>query len=563
MRTASATTPLPIVCHPVLDQVQMDKYKLYKEKTILVKQLKKQQRRQEQSLELVNNMEPRQRVKRVAAGVGTMDGMMEVMGEKIVQKILSEVNTLLEVSLGGPPSEGKVNTKDVRQMSESSSFKERLAPDPLGKEPVPSLASLKDLMEQRSVHMERIVEAKKTLEQYITEMVATENTLFHMEHTKENTELTAGLELSWRSLELTIGNLQESIAKLESEAKSVSNALLMMKSKLMKEGSSVSNDGNVSKVESHNSVKQKIGKVVEDPNLPSMIYEQTETTTEVSAVTAANEGIGDVVEDLGGNIKIIVNKMSTDEVSEAEFDNIQTDKIVDKLEGLIRNKLTKHGLAASGRAFEVKIIATKLPEGGDDDDGVEQQLSSMVHTMMTGNVEGYEAIDQMRLDEISYGFSWSEEKLKEVETKIGMMEQGGANADLVDKRYATHQDDDSKIFLDDIVAEELRQSKEIDPIPRSGITVADNSDEKENDYSLSETTDTMEPFHDEEVKESAGGTADFLAELFGDMIAEFMHEQSTLEPSDDNVVDINLDDDAELIFYLDEENEEFDDESLE
>ena len=77
-----------------------------------------------------------------------------------------------------------------------------------------------------------------------------------------------------------------------------------------------------------------------------------------------------------------------------------------------------------------------------------------------------------------------------------MMEQGGANADLVDKRYATHQDDDSKIFLDDIVAEELRQSKEIDPIPRSGITVADNSDEKENDYSLSETTDTMELFYD-------------------------------------------------------------------
>ena len=63
----------PSAYHPVLDQVQMDKYELYKEKTILARQLKQQQRRKEQSLELANNMEPRQRVKRVAAGVGTMD----------------------------------------------------------------------------------------------------------------------------------------------------------------------------------------------------------------------------------------------------------------------------------------------------------------------------------------------------------------------------------------------------------------------------------------------------------------------------------------------------------
>ena len=47
MRTASATTPLPIVCHPVLDQVQMDRYELYKEKTILARQLKQRQRRKE------------------------------------------------------------------------------------------------------------------------------------------------------------------------------------------------------------------------------------------------------------------------------------------------------------------------------------------------------------------------------------------------------------------------------------------------------------------------------------------------------------------------------------
>ena len=62
MRTAEGTTPLPIVCHPVLDQDQMDKYKLFKERSKMARQLKKQQRRQEQSLQLVKQMGPRKRV---------------------------------------------------------------------------------------------------------------------------------------------------------------------------------------------------------------------------------------------------------------------------------------------------------------------------------------------------------------------------------------------------------------------------------------------------------------------------------------------------------------------
>ena len=416
--------------------------------------------------------------------------------------------------------------------------------------------------------MDIIVEAKKTLEQHITEMVDTENMLFHMEHTKENADSIAGLEMSWRSFELTISDLQVSIAKLESKAKSVSNEILMVKNKLMKEGSSVAHDVvEMAKAKPRNFVKQKIGRVVEDPNLPSMIYEQTETTTEVSAVTAADEGIDDLVEDFGGNIKISVHKMLNDEESEDDFDNIQTDKIVDKLEGLIRNKLTKHGLAASGKVVEVKIIATKLPDGADgDDDGVEQQLDSMVNTMMTGteqqldsmvntmmtgNVEGYEAIDELRSDEKSYGFSWSEDKLKEVEAKILIIEQDGANADLVNEQFTTKKD------ADDIVAREVEISEKKDPIPQGGILDDDKIDNKRDElkinYSNSESANIIEPIYDEEVHQNAEEMAGSLAELFGDMIAEFMHEKSTLEPSDD----------TEFIFYVDEENEEVDNESVE
>ena len=101
MRTAAGSTPaLPIVCHPVLDQGQMDKYNLFKERSKLARQLKKQQRRQEQSLNLVKQMGPRQRgIRRVATGIGAVDGMMEMMGDKMMEKIFNEVDTLLDVFL--------------------------------------------------------------------------------------------------------------------------------------------------------------------------------------------------------------------------------------------------------------------------------------------------------------------------------------------------------------------------------------------------------------------------------------------------------------------------------
>merc|ERR1719470_562833 len=98
MRTASGTHPLPIVCNPVLEQEQMDKYNLYREKVKEVKHQKKLQRRQEQSSHL-QDLGSRERIKKVAAGFGTTDSMMEIMSDKMTEKILEEVGNMLATSL--------------------------------------------------------------------------------------------------------------------------------------------------------------------------------------------------------------------------------------------------------------------------------------------------------------------------------------------------------------------------------------------------------------------------------------------------------------------------------
>ena len=101
MRTPEGTNPLPIVCNPALNQDQMDEYNLYREKVKMAKQEKKLQRKQDQSF-LLKDLEPRERIRRVASGFGTTDGMMEVMGDKIADKMLEEISNLLSVSLNIP-----------------------------------------------------------------------------------------------------------------------------------------------------------------------------------------------------------------------------------------------------------------------------------------------------------------------------------------------------------------------------------------------------------------------------------------------------------------------------
>jgi len=463
MRPAAGTTPaLPIVCHPVLDQDQMDKYKIFKERSKLARQLKKQQRRQEQSLQLLKQMGPRQRgVRRVVTGAGAVDSVMEVMGDKLMEKIFNEVNTLLDESLGTHAGDGinEGSSAPVQSSADDQELKDGM--DLHEEEQVVSLASLQNLIGKRNVLWDRILEARKTLEQYKTELIATESRLFSIKHTEYNVEKIAALEVKWRSFEVAVRNIHGNIAKLESQAKSVTERILTMKKRLKKgrladspSHHAAENNLNDKRHVPVNMVQVKDAKHDSVTVAPSSaplgqtetISEEYEPVTEVTTVRAAKTDAFD--EGLGGNIKISISKLSDDDDSEDSFDDEQSEKIVTKLEGMIKNKLSRQGLSKNGRPIEVMLITTRLPEGAENED--DRQLNSMFYNMMTGDVDGYEDINQVRKDEENYGFAWKEEMLTDVEQKIEKLKLSGADADLVDKMllYATQQDDDVKEFWD-------------------------------------------------------------------------------------------------------------------
>lgn len=96
---------------------------------------------------------------------------------------------------------------------------------------------------------------------------------------------------------------------------------------------------------------------------------------------------------------------------------------------MIKNKLTKQGLIKNGKPIEVMLIATRLPEGSENED--DMQLNSMFYNMVKGNVEGYNDINQVRKDEENYGFAWKEEMLTDMGQKIEKLKISGADADAM------------------------------------------------------------------------------------------------------------------------------------
>merc|ERR1719318_1289633 len=480
MRTAAGSTPdLPIVCHPVLDQDQMLRYNLFKERSKVARQLKKQQRMQDQSLKLVKQMGPRlprQRgFRRVTTGIGAVDGMMEMMGNKMMEKIVNEVDTLLDASLSTIAGDGINEDKNVQSSTpEQSSAEDQEVKDDqnLVEDQEVSLASLQDLVGKRNILWDRILEARKTLEQYKTELVATESRLFSMKQTEENVERIAGLEMKWRSLEVAVRSIHRNIAKIESQAKNITRRILMMKNKL-KEGrlanvhpSHHTDKSNLKDKVPENKVQVEDAKLESVTVVPSVtLWDQTETitdesVTEMNTLSAAKKDAS--VKGVGGNIKISISKLSDNDDSEESFDDDQAEKVVTKLEGMIKNKLIRHGLTKSGKPIEVKLITTRLPEGRENED--DRQLNSMFYNMMTGDVDGYKDINQVRKDEENYGFAWKEEMLSEMEQKIEKLKLSGADADLVDKmlQFAIDQDDDIKTFWDKTMAKKSSKGSDDD-----------------------------------------------------------------------------------------------------
>jgi len=524
MRPAAGSTPaLPIVCHPVLDQDQMDKYNTYKEKSKLARHLKKQQRRQEQSLQLVKQMGPRPGgVRRVATGVRAVDGVMETMGDMMMENILSEVNTLLDASFSTYAGDD-INDESSAPVPSSADGQE---------DQVVSLAALQDLVGKRNILWDRILEARKTLEQFKTELMATESNLFSIKHTEENVEKIAALDMKWRSFEVTVRSISGNIANLEAQAKSVTQRILMMKKKL-KKGRTYAPPPHAPENYLNDESQVPENRLQVKDAKHAHVTVDYEPVAEVTTLRPAKKDAAD--EGLGGNIKISISKLAVDGDSEDLFDDEQAEKIVTKLEGMIKNKLTRHGLTKSGKPIEVMLIATRLPEGAENED--DRQLNSMFYNMMTGDVEGYHDINHVRKDEENYGFAWKEEMLTDMEQKIEKLKLSGADADLVDKmlQYAIQQDDDIKEFWDKTL---VRKSSERldDDIKVNGDVIAKNTiiDEILNEETLTYDGLVDETKQNYEVPDSA--VPKYEDEMVGD---DQVNEKEESKDSDDVPKDVD------------------------
>jgi len=124
------------------------------------------------------------------------------------------------------------------------------------------------------------------------------------------------------------------------------------------------------------------------------------------------------------NVKVSLTNLSP---GGEGFDDEQTNKIVKKLEGTIRDKLSKLGLDTGGRPIEVKLITTQIPEGleeGIGGEGEDMQVQGMFFNMMTGNMQGYEDINSQRKVENNYKFTWKEDMVEDIEKKIDSLQEG-------------------------------------------------------------------------------------------------------------------------------------------
>eukprot|EP00092_Neocalanus_flemingeri_P014769 GFUD01015938.1.p1 GENE.GFUD01015938.1~~GFUD01015938.1.p1 ORF type:complete len:884 (-),score=289.89 GFUD01015938.1:28-2679(-) len=466
LRTVQDTTPLPIVCQPVLPQLEMEKYQLFQERSKLAKRLQQHKRKQDQSLQLVKELGPRGIA---TAGFGTVDSMGEVIGDKMMEKVFNEVDTLLGNSLDifvfGRDKTSEVGSGKTSVSSSKRNVDKKLNerwdyPESIGHKV--TKASLHGIIAKRNILLDRISEAGKTLEQFKAELMATERNLFHLKPSEENKEEIRALEIKWRSLHMTIGSIQEHVAKLDSKAKRGTRSILFLKNKLkgernLKEVVSDVKDSQFNfmrdQIRARKSLQaEDVHKVSEDVNLPvekgsyttTEVNEGGQDTVQISTSSTDNEDQISEEDVFGENIKISFTKLAPaqDHGHEDEFDEGEAEKIVAKLEGLIKHKLSGHGLAESGKVVQVKLITARLPEGTEDDE--DWRMQGMFYNMMTGNLLGFEDIDSVMRDEENYGFIWREEMLNNIDKMIFSLREDGVDTDLDNNMsdYAISQDED-------------------------------------------------------------------------------------------------------------------------
>merc|ERR1719427_734609 len=294
--------------------------------------------------------------------------MMEVMGDKMMDKILKEVNTVLESTFVGFAGV-ETNKDEVKETSESSTKSNDVNVNEVKKtinhanegkkkddrwdligsyDEKVSDVSLYDLVIKRNSLWDKICEQR----------------LFLLEQSEENKMKIQGLELQWRSLEATLRSMNAYIAKLESQAKSVTRRILFLKNKVkVKSSEEIQSNGEDGKEVMNTVTESKKTKEVEhlkqlsenspeDDKWPTVLEIESDTASELNGHdTATEESTPEVnhrdlmddnsVEYLGGNIKISINKVATAKNPGDEFDKAQSEKMVAKMEGMVKQKLAK------------------------------------------------------------------------------------------------------------------------------------------------------------------------------------------------------------------------------
>ena len=552
MRTSEGTNPLPIVCNPVLDQEQMDEYNLYRDKVKTAKQEKKLRRKQDQSKRL-KDLEPRERIRTVASGFGTMDGMMEVMGDKITEKMLEEVSKLLAVSLNptGASQEALNQERDKVGSLLSADVRGRGASE----QDDVSLDSVKDSIAKRNFLFEKVKNAKSTLGKYLKEMVEVERKLFHTQMNQGNYLLLKALEMEWRGLEATISSIQMNIAKLESKAKSLSMTIMMMQNKLKEERRTVA-DENPMKVEEQVTEVQhdnsKSDKVVEGSTWPAVVSEQIETETRTPA---SNEKVVDKeqrsIANNGENVKISISKLYADDDLEEDLDKIHADKAISNLESLIRKQFS--GAVGEGtKEVEIKLIAVKLPDGEEGDDW---KLNTMVYNMMMGDIQGYEDMEQAKKDETNYGFSWRNDMLENLEQDL--LKQSNNHVDIASSAIPNEASNTGNQGHESNECKETRESESFHSKVKS---VTENEDlvNREIRYMEEENHKAIKA----DLSQDYDVLADSLSKIFGVKNVKISNkgQEISKEPAKQlsAVMDYSLNedmyDDLEVFLYPDEED---------
>ena len=204
------------------------------------------------------------------------------------------------------------------------------------------------------------------------------------------------------------------------------------------------------------------------------------------------------------NVKVSVTNMSPGGATDEK-----TEEIVKKLEDSIKNKLGKLGVDTGGRPIEIKLITTQIPEGLQGEEGEEAQvrlanfpstvfdvfillqMQGLLFNMMTGNLQGYDDINNQRLLENNYKFNWNPELMQDLEKKIADLsedEPDQSDVEDVDNRES-------------VVVEE----KLVSMIPED-LDIYEGGDERTRPSSLHSKTGDGDSITEHNDDESADGT---------------------------------------------------------